>query len=305
MRKLLLLVTGLSAIVAVGLPSPARLRAQAQAPAAADAPANPVFEVASVKQNRSGEGFIRVGMAPGGRFTATNVPLRQLIQLAYQIQPFQIVGGPNWIASDRFDIVAKAAGDVPPPTPGVAGPMQLMMRTLLADRFKLTLHNEQREMPIYALVLAKADGKLGPQLKSSTTDCAALMGAAARRGGPPPPPSFNEPMQCGMRVFPGALSAGGFPLSQLTQFLSSTVQRIVVDRTGLTGNFDLNMTWTPDQMPQGRGDPPPGAPPLPAIDPNGPSIFTAVQEQLGLKLESTKAPVDVLVIDRAEHPTED
>jgi uncharacterized protein (TIGR03435 family) len=305
MRKLLLLVTGLSAIVAVGLPSPARLRARAQAPAAADAPANPVFDVASVKQNRSGEGFIRVGMAPGGRFTATNVPLRQLIQLAYQIQLFQIVGGPNWIASDRFDIVAKAAGDVPPPTPGVAGPMQLMMRTLMADRFKLTLHNEQREMPIYALVLAKADGKLGPQLKPSTTDCAALMGAAARRGGPPPPPSFNEPMQCGMRVFPGALSAGGFPLSQLTQFLSSTVQRIVVDRTGLTGNFDLNMTWTPDQMPQGRGDPPPGAPPLPAIDPNGPSIFTAVQEQLGLKLESTKAPVDVLVVDRAEHPTED
>jgi uncharacterized protein (TIGR03435 family) len=108
-----------------------------------------------------------------------------------------------------------------------------------------------------------------------------------------------------MRVFPGALSAGGFPLSQLTQFLSTTVQRIVVDRTGLTGNFDLNMTWTPDQMPQGRGDPPPGAPPFPAIDPNGPSIFTAVQEQLGLKLESTRAPVDVLVVDRAEHPTED
>jgi uncharacterized protein (TIGR03435 family) len=304
MRKLFLLVTGLSAIVAVDLPTPARLRAQAQAPAA-DASANPVFEVASVKQNRSGEGFIRVGMAPGGRFTATNVPLRQLIQLAYQIQPFQIVGGPNWIASDRFDIVAKAAGDMPPSAPGVVGPMQLMMRTLLGDRFKLTLHNEQKEMPIYALVLAKADGKLGPQLRQSTTDCASIMRAAAQRGGPPPPPSFNEPIQCGMRVFPGALSAGGFPLSQLTQFLSSTVQRIVVDRTGLTGNFDLNMTWTPDQMPQGRGDPPPGAPPLPAIDPNGPSIFTAVQEQLGLKLESTKAPVDVLVIDRAEHPTED
>jgi len=270
----------------------------------AQTPPSRSFEVASVKQNKSGERFMQMG-GPPGRFTATNVPLQQLIQLAYQIQPFQIVGGPNWIASDRFDIVAKAAGDVPPPTPGVAGPMQLMMRTLMADRFKLTLHNEQREMPIYALVLAKADGKLGPQLKPSTTDCAALMGAAARRGGPPPPPSFNEPMQCGMRVFPGALSAGGFPLSQLTQFLSSAVQRIVVDRTGLTGNFDLNMTWTPDQMPQGRGDPPPGAPPLPAIDPNGPSIFTAVQEQLGLKLESTKAPVDVLVIDRAEHPTED
>jgi bla regulator protein blaR1 len=304
MRKLFLLVTGLSAIVAVDLPIPARLRAQTQAPAA-DASANPVFEVASVKQNRSGEGFIRVGMAPGGRFTATNVPLRQLILMAYQVQPFQIVGGPSWIASDRFDIVAKAAGDMPPSAPGVVGPMQLMMRTLLGDRFKLTLHNEQKEMPIYTLVLAKADGKLGPQLRQSTTDCASIMRAAAQRGGPPPPPSFSEPMQCGMRVFPGALSAGGFPLSQLAQFLSSTVQRVVVDRTGLTGNFDLNMTWTPDQMPQGRGDPPPGAPPLPAIDPNGPSIFTAVQEQLGLKLESTKGPVDVLVIDRAEHPSED
>jgi uncharacterized protein (TIGR03435 family) len=79
----------------------------------------------------------------------------------------------------------------------------------------------------------------------------------------------------------------------------------VVDRTGLTGSFDLDLQWTPDQMPQGREDRPPGAPPLPAIDPNGPSIFTAVQEQLGLKLESTKGPVDVLVIDRVEHPTED
>jgi uncharacterized protein (TIGR03435 family) len=306
MRKLLWLVTGLAAIVMAGVPRPAQLGAQTAPPGpVTDAAANPVFEVASVKQNKSGEGFIRIGMAPGGRFTANNVPLRQLILMAYQVQPFQIVGGPSWMVSDRFDIVAKASGDLPPPTPGVVGPMQLMMRALLADRFKLTLHNEQKEMPIYALVVARADGKLGSQLRQSTTDCAAIIGAAARRGGPPPPPSFNEPVQCGMRVFPGALSAGGFPLSQFTQFLSTTVQRIVVDRTGLTGNFDLNMTWTPDQMPQGRGDPPPGAPPLPAIDPNGPSIFTAVQEQLGLKLESTKAPVDVLVVERAERPVED
>jgi uncharacterized protein (TIGR03435 family) len=305
MRNLLLLVTGLAAIVVAGVPRAAHLGAQAPPPAA-EAPANPVFEVASIKQNKSGEGFIRIGMAPGGRFTATNMPLRQLILMAYQVQPFQVEGGPSWMTSDRFDIVAKADRDVPPPAPGVAGPMQFMMRALLADRFKLTMHNEQKEMPIYNLVVARADGKLGAQLKQSTTDCAAIMGAANRRGGgPPPPPSFNEPIQCGMRVLPGTLSAGGFPLSQFAQFLSTTVQRIVVDRTGLTGNFDLNMTWTPDQLPQGRGDPPPGAPPLPAIDPNGPSIFTAVQEQLGLKLESTKAPVDMLVVDRAEHPAED
>jgi len=304
MRNLLLLVTGLAAIVVAGVPRAAHLGAQAPQ-SAAEAPANPVFEVASVRQNRSGEGFIRIGMAPGGRFTATNMPLRQLILMAYQVQPFQIDGGPSWMTSDRFDIVAKADRDVPPPAPGVAGPMQFMMRALLADRFKLTLHNEQKEMPVYNLVVARADGKLGPQLKQSTTDCAAIMAAGRRGGGPPSPPSFNEPIQCGMRVLPGTLSAGGFPLSQFAQFLSTTVQRIVVDRTGLTGNFDVNMTWTPDQLPQGRGDPPPGAPPLPAIDPNGPSIFTAVQEQLGLKLESTKAPVDMLVVDRAEHPTED
>jgi len=179
------------------------------------------------------------------------------------------------------------------------------MRTLLAERFKLLLRSETKEMPIYALVLARSGGRLGPQLHRSTTNCAAIAGAAGGRGGPPAPPSLGEPMQCGMRVLPGSLSAGGLPLSRLTQFLSSSSQRIVMDRTGLTGNFDLNLVWTPDQTPQGRGDLTPGALPLPPIDPNGPSLFTALQEQLGLKLESTRGPVEVLVIDHAERPTED
>src|ERR1700704_2112335 len=109
MRNLLLLVTGLAAIVMAGVPRPAQLGAQAPPPGpVTDAAANPVFEVASVKQNKSGEGFIRIGMAPGGRFTANNVPLRQLILMAYQVQPFQIEGGPGWMTSDRFDIVAKS-----------------------------------------------------------------------------------------------------------------------------------------------------------------------------------------------------
>jgi len=107
-------------------------------------------------------------------------------------------------------------------------------------------------------------------------------------------------------VGPANIAAGGQTLAQLATLLSGRVGRPVVDRTGLTGTFDITLTWTPDQIPQGvAGPPPPGAPPFPAIDPNGPSIFTAVQEQLGLKLESTKGPVDVVVIDRAEHPTED
>jgi uncharacterized protein (TIGR03435 family) len=275
----------------------------AQSPGSADTAS---FEVATVKQNNSGEPFVRIGMAPGGRFTATNVPLRQLITIAYQVQPFQIDGGPNWMASDRFDIVAKAAGELPPPQPGRPGPLQSMMKALLADRFHLVVHNARKEMPIYALLPARSDGKLGPRIHQSTTDCAAILAAGRRGGGPPPqPPSLTDPIPCGMRVLPGGLSIGGMPLSQFAQFASGTLQRIVVDRTGLTSNFDIDLTWTPDQLPQGRGDPSPGAPALPPIDPNGPSLFTAVQEQLGLKLESTKGPVDVLVIDRAEKPTEE
>ena len=111
---------------------------------------------------------------------------------------------------------------------------------------------------------------------------------------------------CGMRIGPGTLSGGGFPITEFSRTLSQFVQRIVIDRSGLTGTFDIDLTWTPDQMPQGAGGaPPPGAPPLPPIDPNGPSIFTAVQEQLGLKLDADRGPVEVLVIDRVDRPTPD
>ena len=106
-------------------------------------------------------------------------------------------------------------------------------------------------------------------------------------------------------IGPGSISSSGQPITQLATMLSTFVNRTVLDRTGLTGAFDLTLNWTPEQLPQGRGEPPPGAPPLPPIDPNGPSIFTAVQEQLGLKLDSQRGPVDVLVIDSVEQPTED
>jgi len=277
-------------------------RALSQAPALAN---DTAFEVASVKSNKSGEPFVRVGMAPGGRFTATNVPLRQLILMAYQLQPFQIEGAPAWITTERFDVVAKGSGPLAPAAPGTPGPIQVMMKSLLADRFKLVARIEKKEMPIYALIQARGDGRLGPQLKASTIDCAAVN--AGRRGGPPPgPPDFNgAPPQCGMMVRPGGVKAGGVPINQILDLLSQNVQRIVVDRTGLTGNFDIDLTWTPEQLPQGRGDPPPGAPALPPIDPNGPSLFSALQEQLGLKLDSTRGPVDVLVVEKVDRPTED
>ena len=273
----------------------------AQSPPATNT--NLKFEVASVKPNTSGDGRMMIGVQPGGRYTATNMPLRLLIRNAYGIQDFQLVGAPDWADSERFDIIAKAEHDIGPPIPGgPPSPIQLMLRSLLEDRFKLALHTEKRELPIYALVLARPDGKLGPQLQPTKTDCSALSGARGRGGPPPdpPPPRGGRPA-CGVRMMPGQLAAGGFPIGLLAQQLSQSAQRVVVDRTGLTGNYDFDLKWTPDQLPQGA---PPGAP-VPAIDPNGPSLFTAVQEQLGLKLESTKGAVEVLVVDHVERPTPD
>jgi uncharacterized protein (TIGR03435 family) len=230
------------------------------------------------------------------------------------VQDFQIVGAPDWIKSDRFDIVAKAATEIAPAGPfptagGATPPVFLMLRSLLAERFSLAVRRETREMPVYALVVARADRKLGPQMKPADTDCAAVMAAArqARRGGgPPPPPAAGEAMKCGMMIGPGRIMGGAVGLPQLAQMLSGRLGRVILDRTELSGNFDVTLEFMPDQMPQfAGGGPPPGAPAPPPIDPNAPSLMTALQEQLGLKLESTRGPVEVLVVDRVEQPTAD
>jgi uncharacterized protein (TIGR03435 family) len=286
---------------------------------AAQAPQEPppggwAFEVASIKPNNSGDGRVFAQTQPG-RMTMTNVTLKLLIRQAYQLQDFQITGGPGWIAADHFDINAKMPEGYQP-TPGppnpAAGPtpIQLMMRALLADRFKLAVHNETKDSSIYALVVARSDGKLGPQIKKSETDCEAMMAAARGRGRgamppPPAPPQPGESIPCGMRIGPGTMAMGGFPLSNFAQSLGMFAGRIVLDRTGLTGNYDITLTWTPDQMPRPAGDGPPPQINGVAVDPNGPSLFTAVQEQLGLKLDSQRGPVETLVIDRAEKPVED
>jgi bla regulator protein blaR1 len=301
-KTVVLAIAGAAAVagpIAAGLVNAPRLRAQADVLRIGEQK----FEVASVKPNKSGDLPTRIQLQPGGRITAENMSLRNLIRFAFQVQDFQLVGGPDWLEKERFDILAKAEHDIVPGPPGTTGPGQLMLRSLLADRFKLTIHQEKRELPVYALMLARADGRLGPQLKRSTTDCAAIIAAARGRGGPGPGPAANGVLQCGMRMSPGTMLGGGFPLSQLVTSLSQFVRRTVVDRTGLTGDFDLELRWTPDQMPSGT--PPPGAPQPPPVDPNGPSIFTALQEQLGLKLESTKDAVDVLVIDHIEAPAPD
>jgi uncharacterized protein (TIGR03435 family) len=221
----------------------------------AQTPANAAFEVASVKPNKTGDGRAMLGLQPGGRFNATNVPLRMLLRQAFNVQEFQLVGGPNWIGSDRYDVVAKA------PEGGEfnADAMRPMLRSLLIERFKLAFHNESREMPIYALMKARADGRLGPNLVPAAVDCAAMRGR--RGGGPPPaPPQPGQKMECGFMMGPGRMNAGGMPMSQLAQSLSPQVGRIVLDKTELTGNYDFEMTYAPE----GFAGPPPlinGAPP--------------------------------------------
>jgi|SRR5688572_17130884 uncharacterized protein (TIGR03435 family) len=263
----------------------------------------PAFEVASIRVNRTAQMNRLFRPQPGGRFEATNVPLRDLIQFAYRVRNFQIEGGPDWMDKVSFDIVAKAPGEVTAVMPGgPPSPYALMMRSLLAERFKLAVHEETKEVPIYVLALARADGKLGSALTASTTDCAALMKAAA--GGAPPPPMQGDRMLCGLRIGPGRIDMGGMSFSEFANGLSVLLQRTVVNRSGLSGNYDAKLTFAPEQLP-GLPMPPPGAPGAPAIDPNAPSIFTAVQEQLGLKLESSRGPVPMLVVDRAEMPIED
>ena len=257
----------------------------------------PTFDVASVKQNRSGVNGGRLG-GPASKFAVVNMTAHRFIEWAYQVQPFQVSGGPGWIDSDRFDIATTAAdsGSSQPRPGGPPSTTQLRMRTLLAERFKLAVHRDAREMPIYALVMARADRTPGPELQPASEDCAAIL-AAARRGVRPPLSATGKPT-CDISVSPGLVTGGTQPMSLLASVLSGVLQRVVVDRTNLTGSYDLKLVFAPETNPQGSADPP-------AVDSNAPSIFTALQEQLGLKLESTRGPVDVLVIDHVERPTPD
>jgi len=218
---------------------------------------------------------------PGGRFEATNITLRHLIAGAYgtpqqPVPDSRIIGGPNWMDSDRFDVAAKAAGN-PDRTQ-----MLLMVRALLAERFKLSVHHESRELPIYALVMARADRRLGLQLhRSEVEDC-------------------NAQAVCGIMspAGPPHLMGKSVGMASVATALARFAGRAVEDRTGLIGNYDFDLRWSLDQMQRNPQVPAP-APPA-----DGPSIFTALQEQLGLKLEAAKAALDVVVIDRAEPPTE-
>jgi uncharacterized protein (TIGR03435 family) len=207
----------------------------------------------------------------------------------------RILGGPEWIGSECYDINAKSNTEFRLSPNGPDPQLILMVRSLLQERFKLRTHGETRELPVYELVLARPDRRLGPEMRTPAADCDAAIAA-----GIPPPRQPGEPPPCGLMGGPARTIAGGATMQQLAGNLSNRVERLVVDKTGLAGRFAFTLTWTPDRIPTEA--PPPGIPP---IDPNGPSIFTALQEQLGLKLERAKAPLDVIVIDSVEHPTAD
>jgi uncharacterized protein (TIGR03435 family) len=266
----------------------ASLGVQGFSPVFAQSSAKPSFEVASVKPSKSDKRGMSWSAQPGGRFTATKISLAMIIRNAFGLQESQLAGVPDWGMSEGFDIVAKAEQEFPgtDEKPSVA---QLMVQSLLEERFKLVSHRETRELPAYALVVARADGTLGPGLKQSDIDCAAL--AAARRAGVavPPRPEPGQRRPCTMMMAGGTLRAGSVPMSSLAATLSSPTQRTVVDRTGLTGNFDFDLTYSTEQ----------------SADASSPSLFTALQEQLGLKLDAVRIPIEVLVVDSVERPTPD
>ena len=293
-RRLLLLVAG---SMAAGTPSilgqgSAALSGAAPLAATTDIKL-PAFDVVSIKPNKSDSGMIRVMYKPDG-YSATNISLKMLILGAYGLKEDQLSGLPIWADSARFDIDAKVAGaDVAELQKLKNDQRRLLLLPLLADRFKLTVHDETKILPVYELVVAKN----GSKLKEATPGDAYANGVKGPDGGG----------RVGMMTMrPGQLTAQAVPVTSLVNILSQQLHRTVMDKTELTGKYDIALQWTQDDGSnpmfketddsQQRVEPPPDA--------SGPSIFTAVQEQLGLRLQSSKGPVQVVVIDHVEMPSE-
>jgi len=241
------------------------------APARAQSLPNPVYEVASIKPSQPGNRPSIRSASGSGKLNATSATLKALIEFAYNVQDYRISGGPNWLESTSYDIVAAPEHPVDP-TPDNIDYFRQMLRNLLAERFKLTVGRQRRELPVYALVVAGD----GPKLKEVE--------------------KWREGTGVRTRGGAGQLTAEKVTMTLLTQILSNISGRLVIDKTGLTGYYDFKLEWTPDEIGQ------PGQVVVEARD--RPSLFTALQEQLGLKLEAQKGLVEVLVADHAEKASE-
>lgn len=250
------------------------------------------FEVASVKPGDPSDRRMMVNVAPGGRFRTVNTPLILLVRVAYQVVDFQIAGLPDWGKTARFNIDAKS-GDRSDEDPmkmsqeqrdAFQKRLQLRVQSLLEDRFALKAHRETRELPVYELVV----GKNGPRLTAAA-------------------PGTDDKSRGMMRMGRGELTGMAVPTAELAKALAEQTGRTVIDKTGLKGEYDFKLQWTPEVAAMNSMAPPPGAqPPQAAASPDdatGPSLSTALQEQLGLKLESAKGPVEVIVIDHVEKPS--
>ena len=223
----------------------------------------PAFEVVSVKINRGTSRSSGIGPRPGGGIAATNTTVRSLILWAWELNALELVGGPDWTDQVRYDILATAVG-----APDLAT-TRVMARAMLEERFKLVLRQEKMARPVYTLVAAD-EGRLGPKLRRSTADC--------------------EKAFCGSLVDDGVVKSTGISIEDFAETVAGIAGRVIVDRTGLTGLFDLELSF----------DPGPGR----AARPELPSFFTAVKEQLGLRLDADTAPIDVFVIADVERPAE-
>ncbi len=252
------------------------LTGAAQSPESTPATTDARFEVASVRPNRDG-GVSSTNTQPGGRFVAVNMPLRALIVSAYGVRAFQLVDVPPWVQTARFDIAAQTGRDE------YKSVVQLrpLIQTLLAERFQLTVERERRVLQTYALVRLRPD-TLGPELRAANVDCA----SPDRRD------AAVSPRACGIRsMVDGVITGIGVSPYSLAAELMANVDALVDDETGLNGRFDFTLKWAPGLA-------------AGVAVPDGVSIFTAVQEQLGLKLDVRRKEVDVIAIKRIERPTE-
>ena len=248
------------------------------------------FEVVSIKRNISGATGGGIRSLPDGTTIMTNHPIWSIILSASPVPAREVEGLPDWVNTELYDVTLK------PPAGATREQRGEMMRSMFVERMKLQAHVEERERDVFALVVARSDGRLGPQLKPSPLDCTPRPPGAAP---PPSPPSLdpNDVMgRCGGRFGQGSILSGGIALDSLVVSISGLAGRQVLNRTGLKGFYALMLRWAEPRRP--------GAPPDAALDENLPDFFTALQEQLGLKLQSEKARVPIFIVDHIERPTD-